>query len=173
MNGGDLPDSDHVVRYARFTDFLDDEYETLNCSAFQLRPTDSGLSVNWLECFEGQSKPQQLNEVRRLTRLTMKSSGRLAELNVGVTREHIGQRLDELRFTHTPLPADENYEADPSHSEIMGAASKGFPRGRVDWRHDRRMRNSSSSSEGMKVTVCPRCRRKHWPLSYALTVSPY
>lgn len=127
MNGGDLPDSDHVVRYAKYTDFLDDEYETLNSSAFQLRPTDSGLSVNWLECFAGQSKPQQLNEVRRLTRLTMKPSGRLVELNVGVTREHIGQRLDELRFIHKPLNADEVYEADPSHSEIMGLPPKDSP----------------------------------------------
>ena len=86
----------HVVRYARFIDILDDG--TLNCSAFQLRKAEAGLSVNWLEYFEGQSKPQQLNEVRRLIRLTMKSSGRLAELEVGATRGHIGQRLDELRF---------------------------------------------------------------------------
>ena len=127
MSACDLPDMDHVVRYARFIDFLDDEYKTLNCSAFQLRPTDSGLSVNWLEYFEDQSKPQQLNEVRRLIRLTMKSSGRLAELEVGATREHIGQILDELRFIPTPLAADENYEADPSHSEIVGLPPKDSP----------------------------------------------
>lgn len=57
----------------------------------------------------------------------MKSSGRLVELNVGVTRERIGQRLDELRFIHKPLNADENYEADPSHSEIMGLPPKDSP----------------------------------------------
>ena len=125
MNGGDLPDSDHVVRYARFTDILDDG--SLNCSAFQLRPTDSGLSVNWLEYFEGQSKSQQLNEIRLLIRLTMKPSGRLAELNVGVTRQYVGHRFDELRFIHTPLAADEKFEADPSHGEIMGLPPKDSP----------------------------------------------
>ena len=125
MNSSDLSDSDHVVRYARFIDILDDG--TLNCSAFQLRKAEAGLSVNWLEYFEGQSKPQQLNEVRRLIRLTMKSSGRLAELEVGATRGHIGQRLDELRFKHTPLLADEKYEADPSHSEIVGLPPKDSP----------------------------------------------
>lgn len=120
MNDCELPDSDHVVRYAKFTDFLDDDCEMLSCSAFQLRPADSGLSVYWLECFEDQSKLQQLDEVRRLTRLTFRASGRLAELNVGATREYIGQRLDELRFINKPLCADDEYEADPSHSEIVG-----------------------------------------------------
>ena len=125
MNGGDLSDSDHVVRYARFTDILDDG--TLNCSAFQLRTMESGLSVNWLEYFGDRTKSQQLDEIRPLIRLTMKKSGRLAELNVGVTKEYVGHRFDELRFIHTPLDADENYEADPSHSEIIGLPPKDSP----------------------------------------------
>jgi hypothetical protein len=125
MTTNNLPDADHVVRYARFIDILDDG--TLNCSAFQLRKTESGLSVNWLECFDDKTKSQQLDEVRRLTRLTMKRSGRLAELNVGITRRNVDQLLDELRFIHMPLEADENFEADPSHSEILGLPPKDSP----------------------------------------------
>lgn len=125
MTAGDLPDADHVVRYARFIDLLDDG--TLNCSAFQLRKAESGLSVNWLECFGDKTKSQQLDEVRRLIRLTMKRSGRLAELNVGQTRKKVDRLLDELRFIHMPLDADENFEADPSHSEIVGLPPKDSP----------------------------------------------
>lgn len=125
MTTNDLPDADHVVRYARFIDILDDG--TLNCSAFQLRKTESGLSVNWLECFDDKTKPQQLDEVRRLTRLTMKRSGGLAELNVGITRRNVDRLLDELRFIHMPLNADEKFEADPSHSEIVGLPPKDSP----------------------------------------------
>lgn len=125
MTAGDLPDADHVMRYARFIDLLDDG--TLNCSAFQLRKAESGLSVNWLECFGDKTKSQQLDEVRRLIRLTMKRSGRLAELNVGQTRKKVDRLLDELRFIHMPLDADENFEADPSHSEIVGLPPKDSP----------------------------------------------
>lgn len=95
MTAGDLPDADHVVRYARFINLLDEG--TLNCSAFQLRKAESGLSVNWLECFGDKTKSQQLDEVRRLIRLTMKRSGRLAELNVGQTRKKVDRLLDEFR----------------------------------------------------------------------------
>ena len=125
MNGCDLPDSDHVVRYAGFTDILDDG--TLNCSAFQLRKEETGLSVNWMECFEDRAKEQQLEEIRPLIRLKRGRKGGLAELNVGKTREHLGNRLDQLRFISVPLPADEKFEADPSHSEIIGLPPKDSP----------------------------------------------
>ena len=110
----DLPDRDHVLRYAKFSDILDDG--TLNCSAFQLRPQDSGLSVNWMEYFKNLPKREQIDEIRGLIRLTMKPSGRLAELNVGQTRTQIDRAL---RFVHMPLSADDTYVADPSHSEGM------------------------------------------------------
>ena len=125
MNDRALPDSDHVVRYAGFTDILDDG--TLNCSAFQLRKGETGLSVYWLEYFEDRTKSQQLEEIRPLIRLKRGRKGGLAELNVGETREHISNRLDELRFINVPLLADEKYEADPSHSEIMGLPPKDSP----------------------------------------------
>ena len=83
--------------------------------------------MNWLEYFENQTKSQQLDEIRPLIRLTMKRSGRLAELNVGATKVQVGQMLNDLRFIHMPLAADENYAADPSHSEIMGLPAKDSP----------------------------------------------
>ena len=121
MTGNDLPDDSHVVRYVKPTLIREDG--KVDGNAFCLsarRPDDTGLSVNWLECFRDSTKDEQLAEVRRLSRLQMKERGRLAELNVGATRQHVRSELEGLRFIHAPLAAEGDYEADPSHSEIAG-----------------------------------------------------
>ena len=88
MTDIDLPDPDHVVRYVRPRLVLDDG--SVDGSAFRLRSGDSGVSVNWLECFDGLSKSEQIEQVRILSRLKMRRNGRLAELNVGMTRQSTG-----------------------------------------------------------------------------------
>lgn len=128
MTGNDLPDDNHVVRYAKPTSIRTDG--KVDGSAFCLRvhrPDDTGLSVHWLECFGDRNKAQQLDEVRRLSRLTMRENGRLAELNIGVTKQCVRSELEALRFIHTPLIAEGAYEADPSHSEIVGLPPGGSP----------------------------------------------
>lgn len=80
MKGDDLPANDHIVRYVKPSMVLEDG--SPNGSEFRLRHTDpdvAGLSVNWLEIL-GQCKTQQLAEVRRLCRLTRRTTGRFAEL---------------------------------------------------------------------------------------------
>ena len=118
MNRGDLPNDAHVVRYARPTTVREDG--RVDGSAFRLRLGDTGLSVNWLECFSELPVAGQLGEVRRLSRIDMRPSGRLAELNVGDTQLHVRAQLASIRFVHTPLPEEGTHEADPSHSEIIG-----------------------------------------------------
>ena len=121
MTGNDLPDEDHVVRYVKPTSVRPDG--VVDGSEFCLRehrPDDTGLSVNWLECFRGLTREKQLAEVRRLSRLNMRKRGRFAELNVGETKQHVRNELKGLRFIHTPLDAEGGPEADPSHSEITG-----------------------------------------------------
>lgn len=117
MTPRDLPDEGNVVRYAKPTQVIDGRVDG---SAFLLKETESGLSVNWLEYFGGRPKHQQLAEIRRLIRLTLRRIGMFAELNVGETREHIGDVLDEIRFIHSPLAPEGGFEADPSHSEVVG-----------------------------------------------------
>ena len=118
MTGNDLPDDDHVVRYARPKGVYEDG--RVDGSEFRLRPGEASLSVHWLECFRDLTKPRQLMEVRRLVRLDMSPNGRLAEINVGDTKRHLSDRLDILRFVRRPLDAEEPFEADPTHSEIEG-----------------------------------------------------
>ena len=124
MNENELPDNAHVVRYAKPTSIHEDG--RVDGSAFLLRPGDNGLSVNWLECFVHLTKEQQLDEVRRLSRLTMRKRGCLAELSVGATKQYY-RELSALRFLHEPLAAANGYEADPSHSEITGLPQGASP----------------------------------------------
>ena len=118
MIADELLDDAHVVRYVK-SSWISDEDDSIDGEAFRLKPNESGLSVNWLEWFGNCTKAQQLNEVRRRCRLEMRKSGCLAELNVGVTKQHVLKHT-ALNFIHKPLPAEGNYEADPSHSELAG-----------------------------------------------------
>lgn len=120
MIGDELPGDAHVVRYVK-SSWIDDEDGSIDGEAFRLKPNESGLSVNWLEWFGNCNKAQQLNEVRWLSRLEMRKSGCLAELNVGTTNQHVIElTATALHFVHKPLAAEGIYEADSSHSEITG-----------------------------------------------------
>ena len=118
MTAPDLQDGDHVVRYVAPRFIHDDN--SVDSAAFRLRGNENGLSAHWLEYFGNMTKEQQLQEVRRLTRLTVRRNGRFAELNVGATQASL-HRLDvHLSFVRNPLPADAQYPPDGSHTEIIG-----------------------------------------------------
>ncbi|MCY4157804.1 MAG: hypothetical protein OXF66_10335 [Gammaproteobacteria bacterium] len=120
MKGDDLPQDDRIVRYVKPSMIQEDG--TADGSEFCLRPNkpdEEGLSVNWLEVF-GKDKVHQLSEARRLCRLTLKSSGRFAEMNVGTVLQVVSEELDTLRIVHDPLEAQQQFDADPSHAEMRG-----------------------------------------------------
>jgi hypothetical protein len=123
MKGDDLPADDHVVRYVKPSTILEDG--TPDGSEFCLRvsrPDDEGLSVNWMEAFEP-PKTQQLSEVRRVFRLSVRPNGRFAELHVGTVLRVVPEELATLRILHDPLEAGHGFAADPSHGEIVGLPS--------------------------------------------------
>ena len=124
MSDSELRDEDHVVRYIKPSSMGEDGRP--DGSAFCLRSGEAGLSVNWLECFATKPTLEQVEEVRRLSRISMKIRGCLAQLNVGDTK--IGARDQAvLRFERRPLPRDERHPADPSHCEIFGLPGAGSP----------------------------------------------
>lgn len=120
MRGDDLPATDHIVRYVKPS--MIEEDGAPNGSEFRLRPNrpdETGLSVNWLEAFVG-DKSDQIAEVRRLYRLTVRKTGRFAELNIGSVQTRLAEELETLRIVHDPLDAEDDFDADPSHAEITG-----------------------------------------------------
>ena len=114
----DMAGDNHIVRYAKPTSILEDG--SVGGTAFQLRTQESCLSVNWLECFKECSEPEQLGKIAHLSRLKMKKNGRLAKLPVGLTTRHLNSELDAIRFVHCPLVQEGDYDADPSHSGVIG-----------------------------------------------------
>ncbi len=121
MMGDELPDGAQVVRYVRPSHIR--ENGSAAGRAFRLRVGEEGLSVNWLGYFMRLSKPEQVREVRRLSRMSLSRNGRFAELNVGTVKQSVRAELPELpvlRFVHDPPTANGAHEADPSHSLVIG-----------------------------------------------------
>ena len=121
MIGDDLPDDDHIVRYVKATSIREDG--TVDGSEFRLRPNrpdDTGVSVQWLECYGEMPKDDQLARVRSVSRLSLKRKARFAELNAGQVKRHVSEELEAMQIVHWPLEAEGAYPADPSHAEITG-----------------------------------------------------
>lgn len=120
MTGDKLPNKDQIVRYVKPSS-IDDEH--VDGSEFRLRPDrpdDTSVSVNWLEYYDGLDKEAQLAEIRRVSRLSRRKNGRYAELNIGAVHKHLAIDLENLGIIHSPLEAENGFEADNSHSEITG-----------------------------------------------------
>jgi len=126
MTGKNLPYDHHIVRYVKPTLI---EEGTVDGGAFVLRADELGLSVNWLEILGGTDHHQQVDEVRRLSRLRLARRGGFAMLNVGETKRHVSDGAQKAGFQvnpsvcEAPLAAADGFEADPSHSEFTGLPS--------------------------------------------------
>ena len=123
-----IPDADNVVRYVSASK-IDDGI--VIDPAFRRPSTENDVSVNWIDYFVGLSKTEQLAEMRRLVRLTIRSSGRFAELNVGDVKRYVGAQCPTLDFISTPRDATSRYEADPSHGDIIGLPPHASPHARL------------------------------------------
>lgn len=117
ITDSELSDESCVVRYVRPGLVRDDG--SVDGGAFRLRSNEDGLSVNWLEYFEEQTRADQLKRIRRLLRITPSRNGLFVELNVGRTKRKI-HSYAELSFERRPLEAEGDYLEDPSHCEILG-----------------------------------------------------
>jgi hypothetical protein len=121
MKGGrgkNLPDEDHVTRYvpwARLRKDDDDNVLGFLPQAFQLRPDEEYLSVDWLEYHDG-DRDTQIRLSVWATRdsfenpLGMKSAFAIA--NVGKVKEISQAAGSRVRVVHEPEPGN------PAHSAI-------------------------------------------------------
>ncbi len=117
-----LSEGHNIVRYVKPSNL---DGEEVKASEFSLRSGESGISVNWLEYYAELSKSEQLAEIRKVTRLTLRQNGRYAELNVGTMCSRLAGELDTLKIFRSPLDEEDGYKADPSHSEIAGLPPSG------------------------------------------------
>ena len=123
LKGDRLGPKENVVSYVSGGK-IDDG--VVNGEAFIRRPGDNdGLSVNWLEYFEG-GRAVQVREITRLAlgRLTVRKTGAFAELPVGALEEALADVLETFSCAYEPLEAEGEAKADPSHCLLLGLPSR-------------------------------------------------
>lgn len=115
MAATNLPDDDHILRYVpwqRVAKDADDNVLGILAQAFELRPDEEGLSVNWLERVSG-NLDQRLRTAVQLMSGTMNigSKGRLAQLNVGNTKRIALNHQAKIRIVHDPEIGNEPHSS--------------------------------------------------------------
>ena len=115
MSDRTIPDDDHLSRYCK-PSTVDDGLPT--ASAFELRPGEDHLSVNWLEYFGVPDVAAAMRLVRGAFHdkaYRLRPGGRFAVLRCGAARLAVGDGTGPLlSIDHLPL-AD-----DPSHAGVFG-----------------------------------------------------
>ena len=118
MKGDPLPHTDEVSRYCRPSSVHNGQPVA---SAFELRPGDEHLSVNWLQFFESigaTGRQQQVHQVREAFRAKgyqLRPNGRFAVMPVGQAARTVASALDKaIAFMHWPEDGDD------SHAGIFG-----------------------------------------------------
>lgn len=111
-----LPPDHHVVRYVGHNSIRRDEDENvvgINAEAFRRKSTEDGLSVTWIEHFDGEWEDQLRAAVSAIGR-TRKAgtNSAFAWAQVGQIHHVCSERSHRVRIIH--LPEDENR----GHSEI-------------------------------------------------------
>lgn len=128
MKGDPLPDADHVLRYAGGSTVDEGKVTGTAFLWTKTAPDDAGLSVNWMEKFEGTTE-ERIQRVRDLARLTYGATAKLAQLNVGRVKTYVAAEAPDtiLDIIEDPLPAKDAHPEDPSHSAITNLPDKDTP----------------------------------------------
>jgi hypothetical protein len=113
--GANLPDEDHVMRYVPWTKLRRDEDENVIGflpHAFELRPEEESLSVNWLEYFNGDRENRIRDSVKifRNTRNVGKKSA-FGIGNVGQIKATCGANGALVRIVYEPEPNNQAHSA--------------------------------------------------------------
>ncbi len=106
-----LPNSDHVSRYCKPTSVGRDGLPTT--AAFELRPNEKYLSVNWIEYFDTLDLGTGIECVRGTFRrkdYQLRPNGRFAVVGVEAALAVIVKTVGRLgRVEHMPLADDESH----------------------------------------------------------------
>lgn len=123
--GMPLPNEDHVMRHVPWARLRKDENENVIGflgQAFELRPGEQELSVNWLEYFDG-DQDRRIRESVKLLRTTKNIGAKSAYAigNVEKIKRTCGESGAQIRIVYAPG------KNNPAHAEI-----RRLPRGDAD-----------------------------------------
>ena len=109
--GQSLPDDDHVMRYVSWAKLLRDEDDNVLGflpQAFELKPDEESLSVNWLEVFGGdhESNKKQAVKAFRASSLTIGKKSGFGIANVRLIKEICKSSGALVRIVYAPEPGN-------------------------------------------------------------------
>lgn len=114
VKGDTIPDNDHIARLCLPKHVADKQVQP---TAFQLRPDDESLSVNWLEFLNCSSRESEIDEIRKtyMAKLDFGPRAQISVLNVGTVRYRVLTASEDRRNLEVLHDPEVN---DPSHSGI-------------------------------------------------------
>lgn len=124
-----VPAEENILRYVSLTGY-DPDTGVVNGNAFERKPKDkNGLSVIRRGVFSSESD-SDVAAIRFVSGkwLTIKKSGRFAELNVGGFYGAISQLerdVSDVAVVEDPLAPEDDKPANPAHALIIGLPFKG------------------------------------------------
>jgi hypothetical protein len=128
-NRREVSEDENILRYVSLTGY-DPDANIVNGSAFDRKPKDDdGLSVTRVGVFSDDAE-EDLRQIRFVSSkwLTIRKSGRFAELNVGSLYRALA-RLDrdiqDVSVVENPLEALNGKPANPAHALILGLPFRG------------------------------------------------
>ncbi len=119
MNGDEIPDPHHVMRFVPKKHLIKDEDGNLTGGilpqAFQLKPKDEGrLSVTWLEYFAGAHTEQCTAAIKALrASLRIKPSDGFAVGQIADIKARCHSRRHQIRVVHSPVVGNK------AHAEVL------------------------------------------------------
>lgn len=112
MKGNPIPDDDHISRYVSGSKIANGR---ISGTAFQLRPNEDALSVNWLEYFglgDRNAEIQKIRDVFIEKGRTLQAEAKFTVLKVGETKKYVRQESKDnrvLSVLHDPLDNDASH----------------------------------------------------------------
>jgi len=116
VKGDIIPGADSLLRHVGAGRI---QGNVVDGSAFRLKPDEEGLSVSWMNAFQG-SKEEQLDAVRSAARRSFGKNDRFVELCTNDIVAHIDEECPGVRCVEEPLEPEGEFSADPSHAEVLG-----------------------------------------------------
>lgn len=119
MNGDELPDPHHVMRFVPKKHLIKDDDGNLTGGifpeAFQLKPKDEKrLSVTWLEYFAGDYTDQRTAAIKALrASLNIRPNDGFAVGQIAGIKARCNSRRHKIRVVHAPV------DSNKAHAEVL------------------------------------------------------
>ena len=123
MKGGQIPEWNYLARYCGYKKLCERNGRPSG-TAFQLKPNEDALSVNWLEHYGGLDRADQITSIRAAKcaspNFDVGPRGKFAVFCVGEMRDHVRVLLRDYDIVTDVSVFFDPVPDEPSHASIGG-----------------------------------------------------